>query len=266
MSGQGWSYGPLDLSLDDLKSPPSPTGAVASGAPPQPTPTGVAASGAQPSPNLLDQKKWLFDQRFKYGMELFKFHADQRMKMFQFFLLFVGLVASAYGALLTKGIFIIASLLAFFAAVLTIGFLSLEHRNEELVHIAEDVLASLESDALFVGYNRPIPWPRRRTLWRKMGPKGLTLRPVGIFRRAAADTYGIFRDEKTEIRDFKNCEGNNCEGTEEPARSPHEHGRWLPWVEKFVFTLFIVLGIFPWILYIASFCGYSLGLGVEVPK
>jgi hypothetical protein len=254
MSGQGWSYGPLDLSLDDLKSPPSPTGAVTSGTTPQPSPTGVAASGAPPSPNLLDQKKWLFDQRFKYGVDLFKFHADQRMKMFQFFLVFVGLFAGAYATLLTKGYLLASTVLGMLASILTVGFLFLEHRNEELVHIAEDVLASLESDALFVGYKRPIRSKRRSWIgW--MRAKDLTPRPIGIFRREAADIYGEYRDQTSEK-----------EKCEKEGRSHFEHGRWLPMIEILILVMFIFLAALPCIPSSVTICDKPIPLKVETEK
>ena len=242
MPDQGWSYGPLDLSLDDLKSPPSPTGAA-------------AASGAPPSPNLLDQKKWLFDQRFKYGVDLFKFHADQRMKMFQFFLVFVGLFAGAYATLLTKGYLLASTVLGLLASILTFGFLFLEHRNEELVHIAEDVLASLESDALFVGYKRPIPWPRRRNWFGWMGAKDLTPRPVGIFRREAADIYGEYRDQT-----------NEKEKCDKQDRSHFEHGRWLPMIERLILLMFLFLAVLPCLPPNVTICDKCIPLKVETEK
>ncbi len=248
---RGWSFGPLDLSLADLENPPVQP----------PTGTGSALNVAT-SPDLIERKKWLFEKRFNYGVEFFKFHADRRMKMFQFFLIFVGLVAGAYATLLTKGYVVGSSLLGFFAGVLTICFLFLEHRNEELVHIAEDVLASLESDALFAGYFRPIPWPRRRNWLGWMGPKPLTSRPVGIFRREAADIYGKFRDQTDWVTAYGNCSRN----PNKQSRSRYEHGKWLPWVERGIFVLFILLTVLPWLPPTETICGHTIHLKVEAEK
>ena len=49
----------------------------------------------------------------------------------------------------------IVSLLAVIAAVTVSIFLKLDRRNQELVHIAEDILYALEEDVLFEAYERP---------------------------------------------------------------------------------------------------------------
>ena len=210
---------------------------------------------------LISNQRWLFERRLQYGVEFFKFHADQRMKMFQFFLVFVGLFAGAYATLLTKGYDFDSSLLGLIAAILTLFFLFLEHRNEELVHIAEDVLASLESDVLFARYERPIPWPRRRSLWR-MGPRALTVRPGGIFRREAADIYGEFRDGKEPPKSCPNC----SQGKEKDSRSKFEHGKWLPRLQLAILGLFVVLAVLPWLPPVFYWCGHSIVLKSESSK
>src|SRR6266700_6624273 len=136
--------GSMDLSLNDLK----------------------AVKGVLPLPAEIELKWRLFEKRFDYAWDCFDFHAKQRMTMFNYFLIFVGFVITGYANLLKDGSYWISTALALVGPGLTVVFVVLERRNEELVNIAEDVLESLESDVLFDEYEREILWPHRRErLW-----------------------------------------------------------------------------------------------------
>ena len=170
----------------------------------------------------IELKRWLFEQRLTYAWNFFDFHAKQRMSMFNFFLIFVGFVISAYATLLKDGYCTVSSILAFTATVLTCFFIRLERRNEELVFIAEDVLTSLECDVLFEGYNREVVWPHRRSWWLGQMNKKQELKPSGIFRR-----------QKEEDKEFK--------------PSKNEHGKWLPRFQIAIVVIFGILAVLPWL-------------------
>jgi hypothetical protein len=170
----------------------------------------------------LELKKWLFEKRLEYARYFFDHHAKQRMQMFNFFLIFAGFIVAGYATIL-KEYAPISSALAVVGAGLTVLFIFLDRRNEELVHITEDVLGALESDVLFSGYERNVPWPRRRTWWGRMEARPQR-RPLGIFLRQRAD------DEKLG----------------EPSK--YEHGRWIPRFQRCIFILFAALVILPWIV------------------
>lgn len=121
----------MNLSLDDLRK--------ASIKPDKASGTGTAGDGG----SLLEGKKWLFEKRLEYARQFFNYQAQQRMTMFNFFLVFVGFVVAGYGNLFKDGNCRMTTFLAIAGAILTIVFIFLERRNEELVHITEDVPAVL---------------------------------------------------------------------------------------------------------------------------
>jgi hypothetical protein len=188
----------MDLSMQDLL---------------EQQPTSLAKPAGQ-----LETKKWLFEKRLEYARYFFDHHAKQRMTMLNFFLIFVGLTLSAYSSLVKDGQSNVASPLALFGALLTLVFVFLDRRNEELVHVAEDVLGTLENDVLFFGYNRDVEVPRRRKLMRLNASS--TRRPLGIFRRQGWDQ-----------KDYK--------------RSFYEHGTWVPVLQLALLALFVVLSFLP---------------------
>jgi hypothetical protein len=218
------------LNLLDLKTRNANKSEVA-GKEPMPTTAtdGELTTKVTSDNDLLAQKEWLFEKRLNYALDFFKYHAGQRMSMFNYFLIFVGLVLNGYASLLKDGYDHLASGLAIMGAVLTTFFIFLERRNEELVHISEDVLEWLEKDVLFAGYKRDIHWPHRRS-WLGFMDKSRESRPLGIFRRQAED-----QREKPY--------GANP--------SDYEHGTWLPWFQYLIFGSFIVLAALPWL---ATYC------------
>jgi hypothetical protein len=241
-------FGSMDLSLNDLEGATTPA----------PAPTSAAAT--------LELKKWLFDRRLDYGWNFFNLEADQRMKMFNFFLLFVAFIVGGYATLIANGYLFPSAVLACIAAYLTWCFICLDRRNEELVHIAGDILESLESDVLFTGYDRPILWPRRRLLSGKMDcglkPRQPILRPVGIFRRENADSYGKAREQLAD-KEYTPCPSGFLASD---SRSPYEHGKCIPRLQKGVLALFLILAFLPWTPSGITICGHAIPLKVETRK
>jgi hypothetical protein len=166
----------------------------------------------------LEQKWKLLGKRFEYAWNFFEFHARQRTTMFNFFLVFVGFIFTGYASLLKDAPCLLSMVVALTGAALTIVFIFLDRRNEELVHVAEATLLSLEKDVLFAGYVREVSWPMRRA-WHG-GMKGAaTRRQLGILLRQESDENSI-------------------------GKSKYEHGRWIPTFQCVMFLLFLLLAVF----------------------
>ena len=104
------------------------------------------------------------DLRFDYAWKWFNFHADQRVKMFNYMFVGLGLFATALVGLLGKGLpSIVPATLCFVAGLLALIFFLLDMRNQYLVQLGEDVLFELEKRAIF-GLGRPIQARRGRTI------------------------------------------------------------------------------------------------------
>lgn len=195
----------------------------------------------------LEQKWKLFEKRFQYAWDFFDFHATQRTTMFNFFLVFVGFIFAGYASLLKDAPFPLAMVVALVGAVLTFIFIFLDRRNEELVHIAEAVLESLESDVLFDGYKRKIRWPMRRK-WVSMDEK-LTERQVGILLRQTIDEDSI-----------------NPRTGKKLGQSRYRHGRWIPIFQVAIMVLFVGLAIFSGLQWKATDFHHTFPMGPGINR
>ena len=228
----------MDLSFSDfvaILSQPKGT------APPAPE---VAVASTKDDCEELKEKKWLFEQRLEYARYFFDHHAKQRMSMFNYFLIFAGFIVTGYATLIRASSFGISAFLALAGAVLTVFFVFLERRNEELVHITEDVLQHLEEDVLFDGFDRWIMWPRRRTYLGKL-QETRQFRKLGIFRRQAQD--------------------QKCP-PEGDRKSRYEHGKWMPRFQYCIFWMFVGMAvsaawliISPWLVRHSILCAAGSG-------
>jgi|ERR1700674_206904 len=88
--------------------------------------------------------------QFDYAWKWFSFHADQRIKMFNYMLVVFGIFAAGIVNALDKQLpdLVIASL-CFIAALLALIFTLLDRRNRDLVWLGEDVLMHLEREVIF---------------------------------------------------------------------------------------------------------------------
>lgn len=97
----------------------------------------------------------LHQVQFDYAWKWFCFHADQRIKMFNYMLIVFGIfaagVVNALHNQVPKGA--IAGL-CFFAAALAVIFTRLDLRNRDLVWLGEDVLMDLERKTIFGDGNK----------------------------------------------------------------------------------------------------------------
>src|SRR5690348_4185358 len=100
-----------------------------------------------PSNPQLELPKLQFDYAWKW----FSYHADQRVKMFNFMLIVLGIFASAIvSAVGNKELPIgFAAVLCFVAAALALIFPLLDRRNRDLVWLGEELLTHLEKTVIF---------------------------------------------------------------------------------------------------------------------
>lgn len=95
------------------------------------------------------------ETQFDYAWKWFCFHADQRIKMFNYMLIVFGIfaagVVNALHDEVPRGA--IAGL-CFIAAVLAFVFMKLDRRNRDLVWLGEDVLMELERKVIFEEGNK----------------------------------------------------------------------------------------------------------------
>jgi len=90
-------------------------------------------------PNELDKLQ------FDYAWKWFCFHADQRIKMFNYMLIVFGIIVAGIVNASRNGTH--ASAIAFLcivAGVMSLIFILLDRRNRDLVWLGEDVLMDLE--------------------------------------------------------------------------------------------------------------------------
>ena len=196
----------IDLKLEDLMNAKRPVGA-----------------GSDSTTDEFYYKWKIFEKRLQVSMNFFNYHAQQRYQAFNFFILFAGILAAAFATLIEAQQFILASCVSGLGCLIAYCFACIEHRNEELVHIAEDNLGNLEKDVLFDGYCREIEWPHRRRripfLWQQKENK--EKRQLGFQLREKADLNEL-------------------------GKSYFRHGRWIPTVQYLIVVAFFLgaLGAF----------------------
>lgn len=88
-------------------------------------------------------------QQLDYAWKWFSFHADQRIKVYNFMLAALAFLVAAIVTAIDKGRTGIAIVLCIFSALLAFVFVLLDRRNRDLERLGEDVLKRLESQVLF---------------------------------------------------------------------------------------------------------------------
>src|SRR5262245_44298025 len=96
-----------------------------------------------------DPPSELHKLQFDYAWKWFNFHADQRVKMFNFMLVVFGIFAAAIVGAVGKQQAGFTAILCFVGAALAAIFVGLDARNHELLEFAEEVLTYLEKNAIF---------------------------------------------------------------------------------------------------------------------
>jgi hypothetical protein len=103
-------------------------------------------SPSEPRGTLSELHKLQFDYAWKW----FSYHADQRVKMFNFMLVALGIFAAAIVSAITNHMAHRATaILCFVAGILALVFGFLDMRNRDLVLIGEELLTALERNVIF---------------------------------------------------------------------------------------------------------------------
>ncbi len=84
-----------------------------------------------------------------YAWNWFSFHADQRIKVYNFMLAALAFLVAAIVTAIDKGRTGIAVVLCIFSALLALVFVLLDRRNRDLERLGEEVLKDLEGKVLF---------------------------------------------------------------------------------------------------------------------
>src|SRR3989442_13738373 len=79
-----------------------------------------------------------------YSWKWFAYHADQRLKAFNFYLIIVGVLVVGYFKCLEQGWRAIGAVIAAFGAAISLAFWLLDIRNTELVNCGREELKRLE--------------------------------------------------------------------------------------------------------------------------
>lgn len=99
--------------------------------------------------NLEDDAIKLIELRLDYAWKYFESAARQRMLFLNYFLIAVGILASAYGLALKEGVYLVAIFVCFFGLIASIGFIFFDIRMLAFVNRALDILETLEREELF---------------------------------------------------------------------------------------------------------------------
>lgn len=86
---------------------------------------------------------------FDYAWNWFEYHAAQRLLAFRFFLIFIGIIAVALNNAVKVSNFEIVQIIGGLGAFISLAFLALEIRNEQLVNVGRDALKVIENDAAY---------------------------------------------------------------------------------------------------------------------
>lgn len=80
----------------------------------------------------------------EYAWNWFEYHAGQRLTAFRFFLIFLGVLVIGFSTGVKDGNLFFAQIVGWFGAFISLAFLILEIRNEQLVNVGRDALIHLE--------------------------------------------------------------------------------------------------------------------------
>jgi len=166
--------------------------------------------------------------RFDYAWKFFEFHAKQRTTMYNFFLVFSAIIITAQMKLISMDdsasmVFLVA--LSILGILMTVFFIFLDRRNEELVRCAEMVLKILEKEYIFKGYKFDHVFKYRNILgWPKIDDR-------------LCEQLGILTDD---------CIQLNKNDVKPVGRFNYSHGRWLPITQVLIILAFAFLASTPW--------------------
>lgn len=177
----------------------------------------------------------LTKQRFDYAWKWFAYHADQRVKLFNYMIIATGILAAGIGNALRENNenYLFAGILSVLGILFGIAFRQLDKRNSTLVWYGEDMLRQIERDCLFNG----------ATLNYARTVKGEAYRfetPMGILNREATDINDLKSATEEEI-DIKNADTKTF-GTGSCDRAHDgKHRFWFPVAAFGIMGMFALL-------------------------
>ena len=113
--------------------------------------------------------------QFEYAWRWFDSHAKQRMTMFYYYLVMVGILANAWVLSYDKGYIAVAAAISLMGVMASIGAIYFDMRNRQMSKEAEDILENLETDVIYPlgvkeGSNRQVgPLSAERSLGMREG-------------------------------------------------------------------------------------------------
>jgi hypothetical protein len=218
-------------------------------------------SAGRPAGEAIRGRLELLKLQFEYAWRDWQFNAQQRMSVFNYFVLATGAGASLLGVLVKDGYLLGAAAVGALAAALAGVFLLLDRRNEELLRASEDLLRALEEQALFGEETfAPPPRPRRWPLGlaAETLPEGTAL-PLGLRlrtgRERALRAAALAGDRSPRpgawlLRAVRQGAGIGLDG-----QSPYRFGYWLPAIQIAVGAAFLA----------AAIACLAIGLGAAPP-
>jgi len=87
--------------------------------------------------------------QFEYAWRWFDSHAKQRMTMFYYYLVMIGILANAWVASYDKGQTNIAVAISVLGIVTSVAAICFDMRNRQMCTAAEDILEKLETTAIY---------------------------------------------------------------------------------------------------------------------
>lgn len=87
--------------------------------------------------------------RLDFSWKWFELHANQRMSLFNYFLIITGILANAYVTAVSDNNNLFAIAICLIGFVQSIGFITFDIRSRQLTQYSEDIMEKLERDGVF---------------------------------------------------------------------------------------------------------------------
>ncbi len=94
----------------------------------------------------MSQQQMNENTLYVYAWNWFEYHAGQRMATFRFYMLFLAVLAAGFYIGVKDGYVVFAQVVAGFGAFVSLAFLILEIRNEQLVNVGRNALLYIENN------------------------------------------------------------------------------------------------------------------------
>lgn len=96
----------------------------------------------------------IYELRLTYAWNWFELHAHQRVSMFNFFILGIGVWGTVLANLYAKDLYVLALAASLVGMFICLIFLGIDCRNSTLIQMGEMALLTIENEWLFDGYEK----------------------------------------------------------------------------------------------------------------